>query len=32
MNSLLEENDRLKEKIQDLSNDDKMKTMRVEIE
>lgn len=32
MNSLLEENDRLKEKIQDLNNDDKVKTMKVELE
>ena len=32
MNQLLEENDRLNEKIQDLNNDDKIKTMRVEIE
>jgi cell division protein FtsB len=29
MNSLLEENDQLKEKIQDLNNDDKVKTMKV---
>ena len=32
MNSLLEENDQLKEKIQDLNNDDKVKTMKVELE